>query len=226
MVEATARPTIAPATVKRSVRLALVILAPSIVLVLVGAPWVLRLLGPAYAANGTRLLQLLALAMPFMAVNVLYVTYGRLARRVRRVFGVQVSIATLVLALSFVLLSPLGINGPGVAYVAGQGIVALFLLPSVVRQYRRPDMSPGFAPGAPLVTRSGGAQAPSDANSVNGGAPALDDVAPVLDDVVAPPSRVPAEWRRRVPVTDGDNAGHDGVQPAGAKNPTSRDDER
>ncbi len=163
MVEATARPTIAPATVRRSVRLALLILGPSILVVLVGAPWFLRILGPQYAAHGTRLLQLLALAMPFMAVNVLYVTYGRLARRVRRVFGVQLSIAVIVLSLSYVLLSPLGINGPGVAYLSGQGILALILLPSVVRQYRRKDMSPGFAPGAPLVTRSSGTGAAADA---------------------------------------------------------------
>ena len=46
MVEATARPTIAPATVRRSVRLALLILGPSILVVLVGAPWFLRILGP------------------------------------------------------------------------------------------------------------------------------------------------------------------------------------
>jgi O-antigen/teichoic acid export membrane protein len=161
MVEAAARPSIAPATVRRSVRLALLILGPSIVAVLVAAPYLLRILGPQYAAHGTRLLQLLALAMPFMAVNVLYVTFARLARRVRRVFVIQVSIAIIVLTLSYTLLTPLGLNGPGVAYLSGQGLVALIVLPSVIRQYRRPGMSPGFSPGAPLVTGSSGAYAPT-----------------------------------------------------------------
>jgi O-antigen/teichoic acid export membrane protein len=224
MVEATARPTIAPATVRRSVRLALLILGPGILVVLVSAPWFLRILGPDYASHGTRLLQLLALAMPFMAVNVLYVTYGRLARRVRRVFVVQFSIAVTVLILSFLLLSPLGINGPGVAYVSGQGIVAIILLPSVVRQYRRPDMSPGFDPGAPLVTRSSGTRAPT------GPATASSEPEERVDDIAAESvlgvSEVPAVWRRRDRTHDkavrGDDDERD-VHRAGSPNPTPHD---
>jgi O-antigen/teichoic acid export membrane protein len=222
MVEATARPNKAPATVRRTVRLELMILGPAIVAVLVGAPWFLRILGPDYAAHGTRLLQLLALAMPFMAVNVLYVTYGRLARRVRRVFGVQISIATIVLTLSFVLLTPLGINGPGVAYLSGQGIVALCVLPSVVRQYRRKDMTPGFSLGAPLVTRSSGAQAPMD--SVEADEPEVHDDEPTSDgsaDVRTPPPP-------RVEAADVDRTNGDAdrnVHTAGATNPTTHDAE-
>jgi O-antigen/teichoic acid export membrane protein len=171
IVEATARPTAAPATVKRTVRLALLILGPSMLVLLVGAPWFLRILGPSYAAHGTTLLRLLALALPFMAINVFYVTYARLARRVRRVFLVQVSIAACVLTLCAVLLRPLGIPGAGVAYLGGQGLMAMILLPSVVRQYRHPDMAPTF-PGAALVARSSGARPPAETppTSGNGGA--------------------------------------------------------
>jgi O-antigen/teichoic acid export membrane protein len=223
MVEATARPKNAPATVRRTVRLELMILGPSIVAVLVGAPWFLRILGPDYAAHGTRLLQLLALAMPFMAVNVLYVTYGRLARRVRRVFGVQISIAAIVLTLSFVLLTPLGINGPGVAYLSGQGIVALCLLPSVVRQYRRKDMSPGFATGAPLVTRSSGAQGPVD--SLVADEPEDDDQA---ESGAAGNAEVRMQPQGFVDPSDGDavkRGGERDVHRAGATNPTAHDTE-
>jgi O-antigen/teichoic acid export membrane protein len=166
IVEATARPSTAPATVRKSVRLAAWILGPGVLVIIVSAPWFLRLLGSDYAAHGTRLLQYLALAMPFMAVNVLYITFARLARRVRRVFFAQVSIAAIVLTLCYVLISRSGISGAGVAYLAGQGVVALIVLPSVVRQFRRPDMSPSFAPGARLVNRS---------RSVASGAVAVDD---------------------------------------------------
>ena len=155
MAEATARPSIAPATVKRTVRLALWILGPSVAIIVIGAPWFLRILGPDYAAHGTRLLQYLALALPFMAVNVLYVTYGRLARRIRRVLVVQVSISVIVLSLSAALIPTyLGITGAGVAFLIGQGVVALLLLPSVVAQYRRPGMTPSFAPGSSMVLRT------------------------------------------------------------------------
>lgn len=157
IVEATARPTAAPTSVRRTVRLALRILGPSVIVIIVAAPWFLRLQGAAYAAHGTRLLQLLALALPFMAVNVLYVTYARMARRVRRVVTVQVSISAVVLSLCFVLLhTSLGITGAGVAYLVAQAIMAMILLPSVVRQYRRPDMAPDYAPGAAMVARSSG----------------------------------------------------------------------
>jgi O-antigen/teichoic acid export membrane protein len=154
IVEATARPSMAAATVRKSIRLAAWVLGPSVIVILVCAPWFLQILGSDYAAHGTRLLQYLALAMPFMAVNVLYVTFARLARRVRRVLFVQVSIAAIVLTLCYVLISRIGISGAGVALLAGQGVVGLILLPSVVRQLRHPDMSPSFAPGAALVNRS------------------------------------------------------------------------
>jgi O-antigen/teichoic acid export membrane protein len=156
IVEATARPSAAASSVRRSVRLAIWFLGPAVFAIVVGAPWFLRILGPAYAAHGTRLLQLLALALPFMGINVLYVTYARLARRIRRPLVVQVTIAVIVLALCYLLIRPMGIAGAGVAFLAGQGVVALVVLPSVVRQYRRADMSPGFATGSALVVRSRG----------------------------------------------------------------------
>jgi O-antigen/teichoic acid export membrane protein len=154
IVEASARPSVAPATFRKSVRLASWILVPSVLAILVGAPWFLRILGTSYASHGTRLLQYLALAMPFMGVNVVYITFARLARRVRRVFLVQVSISAIVLSLCYVLIHRWGITGAGLAYLMGQGIVALILFPSVFRQFHDPDMSPSYAPGTMLVNRS------------------------------------------------------------------------
>jgi O-antigen/teichoic acid export membrane protein len=154
IVEASARPSTAPASVRKSVRLAAWILGPSMLVIIVSAPWFLRILGSSYAAHGTRLLQYLALAMPFMAVNVLYITFARLARRARRVFFVQVSISAIVLTLCYALIRRYGISGAGLAYLAGQGAVAIALFPAVVRQFRHPDMSPSFAPGIGLVMRS------------------------------------------------------------------------
>jgi hypothetical protein len=40
-----------------------------------------------------------------------------------------------------------------VAFAAGQAIMACLVFPSVLRQYRRTDMGPSFAPGASLVAR-------------------------------------------------------------------------
>jgi len=157
--EASARPTSASATVRRAVRLAPMILLPGLVILEVGAPYFLRILGPVYAANGTQLLRLVALALPFMAVNALYVTYARLARRVRRVLTIQVSMAAIVLTLSALFLGHFGITGVGLAFLIGHGVVACCVFPSVLMQYRRPGMAPSFAPNATLVAR--GTRGPS-----------------------------------------------------------------
>jgi O-antigen/teichoic acid export membrane protein len=156
LAESSARPTVAVATVRRAVRLAVCLLAPGLVLLVIGAPWFLRILGPAYAAHGTRLLQALVLALPFMAINVAYVTYARLARRVRRIVVAQVTLAALILGLTAVLLAPLGIAGVGVAFLAGQAALAAVVAPSVIRQYRSRHMSPSFAPEAALIERGRG----------------------------------------------------------------------
>jgi hypothetical protein len=97
----------------------------------------------------------LALALPFTAINALYVTYARLARRMRRVAVTQICITTVILAESFFLVGSLGITGVGVGFLVGQATVAIVVAPSVIRQYRRPDMEPGFAPGASLVAQGG-----------------------------------------------------------------------
>jgi hypothetical protein len=153
VVESSARPGAAADGVRRAVRLSARLLLPGMVVIVVGAPWFLRILGPDYASHGTRLLQLLALALPFMAVNVLYVTYARLARRVRRVVVTQVCITALVLGLTELLLGPLGITGAGLAFLWGQALVSFVVLPSVIRQYRHRDMAPDFSGGHALVAK-------------------------------------------------------------------------
>jgi Na+-driven multidrug efflux pump len=130
------------------------LLLPGLVILVVGAPFFLKILGGPYAAHGTRLLQSLALALPFMGVNVLYVTFARMARRVRRVVSVQVCLSVLVLVFTALLIGPMGITGAGVAFLIGQAVMALVVLPSVVRQYRNADMAPSFAPDASLVARA------------------------------------------------------------------------
>jgi len=175
IVESSVRPAQAAATVRRAVRFAAVTLLPGLVVLLIATPYFLSILGPAYSAEGTPLLRLVALAMPFMAVNVLYVTFARLARRVRRVVALQVSVAAVVLGLTVPFVGHFGIKGVGLAFLIGQGAVAIVVLPSVVRQYRHPSMAPSYASGASLVAGSGATtradRAPSDARREGPSAP-------------------------------------------------------
>ncbi|HUC04827.1 MAG TPA: hypothetical protein VL961_05470 [Acidimicrobiales bacterium] len=152
--EASARPSVAEHTVKKAVRLGSLLLAPSLVVLALGAPLFLRIIGHAYSEHGTTLLRYLVLAVPCMAVNVLYITYARLSRRIRRVLLAQVGVAVLVLLFTNLLIGPMGIAGAGAGFLAGQGIMAILFLPSVIGQFRRPGMSPAFAPGTELVVQA------------------------------------------------------------------------
>lgn len=151
IVESTVRPTAATATVRKAVRLATIVLLPGLAIIVIGAPYFLSILGHEYAVKGAPLLRLVALALPFMAVNVLYVTYARLARRVRRVVSIQVSIAAIVLGLTVLFVGHLGIAGVGLAFLIGQAAICVVVFPSVARQYRHPEMTPSYADGATLV---------------------------------------------------------------------------
>jgi O-antigen/teichoic acid export membrane protein len=156
IVEASARPRAAPAIVRRAVRLTVLLLSPGIVLIVLGAPLLMRVtLGTLYAQYGTRVLQLLALSLPFTAINALYITYARLARRMRRVAVTQICITAIILTESFLLVGSMGITGVGVGFLVGQAAVAIMVAPSVIRQYRRANMAPGFAPVATLVAQGG-----------------------------------------------------------------------
>jgi O-antigen/teichoic acid export membrane protein len=141
-------------------------LLPGCLLLLAGAPIILAVLGHQYAAHGTDLLRWLALALPFMGINVLYTTFARMGRRIRRIVAHEVSLAVLILSLTDLLIGHIGIAGAGAAFTAGQALVACFVLPSVIRQYRRAGMAPGFAPNGALVVRN--ATQAADAGEVTG----------------------------------------------------------
>lgn len=151
--EASARAGDAAAIMRRAVRFTAWLLLPASVVLALCGRYLLEIEGAQYAARGTLLLQLLAAALPLLGVNVVYITFARLARRVRRIIAMPVAGSFLILAGSAVLLPHLGITAVGVAFLGGQGAVALVTLPSVVRQYRRADMNPGFGRHLPLVVK-------------------------------------------------------------------------
>ena len=70
-----------------------------------------------------------------------------MGRRVRRIVALQVGLSLTILSLTEILIGSLGITGAGIAFFAGQALMACIVLPSVIRQYRRAGMAPGFDPG-------------------------------------------------------------------------------
>ena len=94
--------------------------------------------GPAYAAQSSDLLRLLALGVLAKTVTTISFSLARVERRVGRIALVQGVLFALLMGLSWVLMGTLGLNGVGVAYLVTQVIVAAAVLPSVLRALRRP----------------------------------------------------------------------------------------
>jgi len=100
------------------------LLVPLVVLVLIGAPYLLQLFGRVYAAEGAGLLRLLALGTLPNLVNMLYLSVARVRNRFGAIVAVQAALCALTLGLSYPLLHLYGIIGVGIAWLSSQTLVA------------------------------------------------------------------------------------------------------
>lgn len=116
-------------------RVALVIVPLALVTVLL-APVLLAAFGKGYVDESATVLRFLAAATVFRAVSTLYVGVCRAQRKVGRLAVVQAAQAVLVLGLAAALLPTLGVAGAGVASLAGQAVVAAFVLPKLLASVR------------------------------------------------------------------------------------------
>jgi O-antigen/teichoic acid export membrane protein len=121
----------------KALRVITVLLAPAIVVMIVGGRFILGLFGASYAAAGYGLLILLAIsALPDAVSNVAVVIF-RVTQRLGRSSAVNLGILVVTLIGAWVLMPRLGIAGVGVAWLGAQTIGAIASLPAYV-QIREP----------------------------------------------------------------------------------------
>lgn len=121
---------------RRSVQLTSLLVLPVVVLLLVAAPLLLRVLGTGYAAHGSSLLRLVALATVPTAVTVLFETFLWYEVRLWQFAGVETIRVAVLLGVSFGLLGRLHVVAAGVGLLASEVVVALGALPAVRRRWR------------------------------------------------------------------------------------------
>lgn len=125
-----------PAHLERDGRLifrhTLRLVAVGVMGLIIGAPLILAVFGPAYAA-GVPALRLLALSAFPTTVVLLGLTAARVRNHIGEVIAVQASAAVLVLGSSVVLVQRYGATGVAVAWLASQSLVALVLLVTRLR---------------------------------------------------------------------------------------------
>jgi O-antigen/teichoic acid export membrane protein len=116
------------------------LLVPVVVILVVGAPLILRVFRADYALEGAPLLRLLALSVIPGLFSSLYVGVAAVQRRVVRIVIVQGSLCVLALGLSHIFLPIWGLTGVGLAWLASRVIVAAVLMLTQLR----PILSAGF----------------------------------------------------------------------------------
>jgi O-antigen/teichoic acid export membrane protein len=124
-------------TVGKAVRLYAMVLVPLVAALVFGARLVLGIFGHGYQASATGLLQLVALSLPARAVVHLALASCRIDGRPRAIFLIHLASGVGVLGGAFVLLSPMGIVGVGVAYLVSQSALAVVLVPSLRRRSKQ-----------------------------------------------------------------------------------------
>ena len=119
-------------------RCGLITISGAVVLA-VGGRFILRIFGPAYAANASVLLAVLGMAtIPYSVVIVTF-ALDRIAGRVGRVAITQLALAVLVLGLSVPLMKKFGIDGVGFAWLSADFIVAVARFPTIAHAIRQPS---------------------------------------------------------------------------------------
>jgi O-antigen/teichoic acid export membrane protein len=110
---------------RKALRKMATILLPCAALTFLLAPWGLRLFGPAYAAQGAPVLELLAVATVPRAATELYLGALRAQSRTGLVALIQGARCSLMLGLAFVLTGVMGPVGAGVAVLVTQAVIAV-----------------------------------------------------------------------------------------------------
>ncbi|WP_424358467.1 lipopolysaccharide biosynthesis protein [Methanocella sp. MCL-LM] len=113
-------------TALRSLRFALAILVPMVVVAAVFGDNLLRLFSPEHSAAAYQLLMLLAISSLFYAVIEVYFTVMQVRKNLVMLNFVRLSVTALTLGLGYVLLQKLGLIGIGYAWLLACVVVSVF----------------------------------------------------------------------------------------------------
>jgi O-antigen/teichoic acid export membrane protein len=114
------------------------VLVPGTALIVAAAPLLMVPFGEDYVRESTSVLRILACACVFRAAIVLYIAVARLDGQGFRILAVEGLQMALLLAGAVTLAGPLGLDGVALAWLGSIAVVALIVLPSLVRLLRSP----------------------------------------------------------------------------------------
>ncbi|HEU5152586.1 MAG TPA: phosphotransferase [Iamia sp.] len=115
------------ASLRTATRQVVGFLVPGVLVLALGAPWILATFGGGYSADATTLLRLLALSSVPNTVVSLLVGVAHVRGRMRRVVGVYAAIAVASLGGAALVLGPWGLTGLGWLWLVTQTVAAVAL---------------------------------------------------------------------------------------------------
>jgi O-antigen/teichoic acid export membrane protein len=121
------------ANCRAALRRTMLLLIPLAVAMALLAPVALGLFGRRYAAYGTPILEMLAIATVPKAFSELYLGVLRAQSRTRAIAVIQIVRCVLMLGLALALTDAIGMVGAGVAVVASESVVAVIIAPGLRR---------------------------------------------------------------------------------------------
>jgi O-antigen/teichoic acid export membrane protein len=116
------------ALMRRTFRLSYLVGGLGVLVLVPAAPLLLSFLGEDYAAEGTTVMRLMVLAIPFNIITTMFLNTSRVRNQMGRVIGVQLVSAVLVIGLTAALLPTLGIDGAGWGYLVAEAVVAAIVI--------------------------------------------------------------------------------------------------
>ncbi|HKE65190.1 MAG TPA: oligosaccharide flippase family protein [Micromonosporaceae bacterium] len=102
-----------------------------------GAPWILGIAGASYRAEGTVVLRLLALSLPFIGVYSLYSALALITKRTWLATALDGVGAVIFLVGSVATASRHGLVAFGTAFLVSRIVIAVASVPGIVIEYRR-----------------------------------------------------------------------------------------
>jgi len=178
LVDASREPNSLPNLLGRALRLSLIVAVASGAFVILAGPWLLSILGPAYAANGVWLLRVAALASPAVAVIIVWCAASRSLGKLRRVVVMQAAIGVSVVGLAFLLIGSIGVVGIGIAYLLANTTAALIVLRPLLGTIRSGSVDGSIGRHRSDVGTPGSSNSRRPSRRYGNQAPALEDPLP------------------------------------------------
>jgi len=124
--------------IRKALKFTVLLLFPAMVILIALGDKLLLLFGGEYSAEGKELLWILAVGMLPASLNYLYVSVVRVEKKLKDIILMSVSVALGTLILSYILIPHLGIYGAGVGWLTTHALIALVVVPKLLRRLKAP----------------------------------------------------------------------------------------